>query len=127
ATYKVPEYNDWRIGMSARSAALPMGVASLRRGVFDTALREELDAFNHLVNSAAALDFGLWNLLAHGPDPADRSVANSAWRMAVTVPGWLWNTHLLFLLIYASFGLLVFAILGGAIARMAALHATRAR
>jgi hypothetical protein len=45
--------------------------------------------------------------------------------MFIFVPGWLWHAHRTFLLIYAAIALSLWALLGGAIARMAALHATR--
>ena len=47
--------------------------------------------------------------------------------MFVIAPGWLMAAHRWFLLLYASIGFLLWSLLGGAIVRMAALHAATDR
>jgi hypothetical protein len=94
------------------------------RGIFDQALRHELEAFTTLVDSAVALDFGVGDLLRGGEAQAN-SVVGALRQMFITVPGWLYHAHPWFLLFFAAGALVVWSVIGGAIARMAALEATR--
>ncbi len=56
----------------------------------------------------------------------DQTTAVAALRdLFVILPGWLWHQHRSLLIVFLCIALLLMATLGGAIARMAALHATR--
>jgi hypothetical protein len=93
-------------------------------GVFETALRYEVDAFQRLIGAATTLNLGTGEILRGLPH--DRSTVVGALRdMFVIVPGWLWHAHRWFLLVFAVIAIALWSLLGGAIARMAALQATR--
>lgn len=93
-------------------------------GVFDTALQFEVDAFERLLGGATVFNLGIGELLRG--QPHDRtSVVGALREMFWIVPGWLYSAHRGFLLIYCAVGFGLWALFGGAIARMAALHATR--
>lgn len=49
----------------------------------------------------------------------------AVWRFVVVGPLWLWSQHWLFALVYTAWFLLVWSVLGGAIARIAAVHVAR--
>jgi len=95
------------------------------QGVYLTAQYFKLDAFNRLVAAASQLNFGLGALLEPA-QPHHRTTVVGAMRdMAVTLPGWLWHYHRWFLISYGVIAWLVWALLGGVMSRMAAIHATR--
>jgi hypothetical protein len=111
-------------------------------GVFDTALRFEVNAFERLLDSAMSLHLGYGELLRSGargraatPDlltppaggapAAQPTIVGSLRDMFFVVPFWLFDAHPGFLAAYCLIGFILWTLLGGAIARMAALHATR--
>lgn len=96
------------------------------QGVFSAALRYQLESFSMLVTAATGLRFGLDGLAA-GIGPADGTVVGALYRMFVILPGWLWNAHPGFLVTYVLIGLLLWSLLGGAIARMAGVQAASER
>ncbi|HWE01458.1 MAG TPA: hypothetical protein VG326_03540 [Tepidisphaeraceae bacterium] len=66
---------------------------------------------------------------ADGPDAATRrssfGVLRSLANFAVVGPGWLLRFHFVYFILFASWFLVVWAIFGGAIARIAAVHIAR--
>jgi hypothetical protein len=98
------------------------GVVRLDR-IFDTVLAEELQAFEHMATAATELDFGIGEFFSR--PGRGGGVLGALVTMVVVVPGWLYQTHPGFLTLYLLYAFLLTAILGGAIARLAALHACR--
>ncbi len=91
-------------------------------GVFETALRAEVQAFEHLIAAATSLNFGLRELVGDGDAPSD-TVAGALRVMLFDVPHWVFDVHRGFFLGYLLYSLLLWSLLGGALARMNALHA----
>ncbi len=92
------------------------------KGVFATGLAAELDGFQRMIRAATSLNLGLTALA--GIAPMGRSSVIGAVRdMLVTIPVWLAWRHTWFLLIYGIYGLGLWALFGGALARMSALDA----
>lgn len=90
-------------------------------GLFAAALELELTAFQRMVAGAAALNFGI----AEGFDPARHdanSVVGALREMFLTIPGWLLDVHPWFSIVYGLAGLGIWALIGGAIYRLAAVH-----
>ncbi|MCC7191849.1 MAG: hypothetical protein IT444_03610 [Phycisphaeraceae bacterium] len=102
-------------------------------GIFDAALRFEVDAFERLLTAAVSLNLGYSELLQrpmlqnsnHLESHGNASVIGALKDMFITVPGWLFDVHPGFFAAFCTIGFILWTILGGAIARMAALHATR--
>lgn len=93
-------------------------------GLFAAALELELAAFQRLVAGAAALNFGI----AEGLDPSrhdPNSVVGALREMFLTIPAWLLDIHPVFAFFYGLAGLGIWALLGGAICRLAAVHLAR--
>lgn len=97
-------------------------------GVFSTAVQFKLDAFDRLVRSAAALQFGVRPLLtpentvSSTTRPND-SVLGALTSLLITLPTWAVRAHPWFTLVYGIVALGLWALLGGTIARLAALDA----
>ncbi|MCC7145883.1 MAG: hypothetical protein IT443_05510 [Phycisphaeraceae bacterium] len=108
----VEQFDQWR-----RAQAIAT------EGVFDAALRVKLDAFQRMVMATTRLDFGFSELI-EPPRQRSTTVMGSLREMAVSLPAWLMHTQPWFLLIYSAAGLAIWALLGGALCRMAALEAT---
>lgn len=103
-----------------RSAA----IENLRpRGVFETALKGELAAFERLVTSATSLNFGFDDLLDRQRHVPGDTLLGSLQEMLLKIPCWLWSLHRGHLLGYLAYALLVWSLLGGAMARMSACQA----
>lgn len=92
------------------------------QGVFAKLLEQELTAFDQLVTSAANLDFGLRALLGDRFD-AHAGVGGALATMVWHLPAWLYRSHPGFMAIYLAYAFLLTALLGGAIARIAAVEA----
>jgi len=92
-----------------------------RAGIFQTLLREELAAFDQLIRAALVPDFGFSAFLS-GEEQS--GVIGAILRMTMTIPGWLYHTHPVFLASYLLYAFLLLCLIGGAICRHAALHAT---
>jgi hypothetical protein len=111
-------------GVQTEHRAYLEDVQNLRpRGVFETALEAELSAFDQYVAAATSLRLGVGDLLA-GTRSSD-TIIGALRQMVMTIPGWLLQTHPWFSLISAIGALGAVSLLGGTVARMAALHATR--
>ena len=90
---------------AARSAYLA-GLPEFHPGIFRTFFDYEVAQANTLLMG------GAWPF-------------RSTWRFIAIGPMWLWSNHWLFALIYTAWFLLVWAVLGGAISRIAAVHVAR--
>lgn len=112
----IEDYQRW---LSVRSESTPRNT-----GVFETVLNVETRAFKHLIASATQLNFGLTGFLS-GRGFSTGGVLGALSVMVLGVPGWLYRTHPGFLALFLTFVFLLTALLGGAIARLAALQATR--
>jgi hypothetical protein len=97
-----------------------------RVGPFRAAVDAELAAFRQLLATAVTLDFGIRNFLA-GQGLNSGGVIGALGRMTITIPAWLWHIQPLFLVLYLLLGYGLTALMGGALARLAALHACRDR
>ncbi|MEO1235567.1 MAG: hypothetical protein AAFX76_02135 [Planctomycetota bacterium] len=99
--------------------------------VFGETLDRELAYFNQLVNSAVRLDFGVGALASGTPGitPGSGTINSGggligALRgMVVETPGWLWSTHPFFFVLLVGYAAALAAVIGGAIARLAATQA----
>jgi len=92
-------------------------------GVFDTVLKFEGALFNRFTEATIRFDFGVAALL-NGEIKPDSSV-DALVGMCVLVPGWLAIEHTLFFIVFVLGKLLLVALFGGAIGRLAALEACR--
>lgn len=119
-----PESFRWRMEELAREEQSRIeAVRRLEpRGVFETTLDNQLACFEQIVTSSSALNFGFREAL--NPVPGSVSVVAALRGMLMTIPSWLWSTHTTFTVLYALGLLAVWSLLGGAVARSAALGAT---
>ena len=92
------------------------------RGIFDSALHFSTDSFERLMSGAISLNLGLTDTLRGLPHDSG-SVAGALDDMLVVLPGWMYQTHRGFLVVYCLIAGVLLAVFGGAISRMAALHA----
>lgn len=92
------------------------------QGIFETTKNLEIRAFNQLISSAVAFHFGVGDFLT-GQKPVDTGVVGALQVMVVVVPGWLYSAHPSFLAVYLLLAFLLLALIGGAIARLSAVHA----
>jgi len=97
------------------------GEATERAGIFETLMREQIAAFDQLIRSALTPDFGFAAFLS---GEQQTGVIGAILRMTMTIPGWLYHTHPGFLATYLLYTFLLLCLIGGAICRHAALHAT---
>lgn len=102
------------------------------RGIFVAAMEHKLAGLNQLVQAAVNLDFGVGELLpgtlgytVAGGETGRTSVVGALKQLIIVLPGWLYAHYFGFLLIYGIGAFLLWALFGGAIARLAAVHATR--
>lgn len=95
-----------------------------RSGIFQTALTYKVRALQRLVIAVSEMDLGLGQLVEqnrHDPN----TVVGALEDLVVVLPGWLLRAHPWFTLVYALWAAPLCAVFCGAVARMAALHATR--
>lgn len=122
-TLSAERYERWVEQMDAYAQrAADRGDDVARSGVFATAVEAEIAAFRRAVGSALSLDFGIRNFLA-GQGLQSGGVIGAAGQMFVGIPRWLWDTRPVFFGLYAALAYALTALFGGAIARLAALHA----
>lgn len=100
------------------------GATIERAPIFQTLLGEELEAFQSLMESAISLKFGFYDILVGGAEQRSGALGSLA-VMLVDIPGWLFTAHRGFLIVFMAYGFLLTALLGGAIARIAAAEACR--
>lgn len=141
---------DWDSELKAIRQARTQTLAKLQAlrptGAFDAALKQTLESSDRLMRAIVTFNFGFSQATAAGPlmeagegggetTPLaanvsmhyhDQTTALSALRdLLIILPCWLWHHHTALLLAFLFIALIFTAILGGAVARMAALHATR--
>ncbi len=85
-------------------------------GVFETVLRIKINAFGQIMR--AAVTPGTW---INEPSQLYQPVL----RLTVDLPCWLWRAHRTFLIVWGLITLAIWALLGGAISRMAMMQAAR--
>ncbi len=98
-------------------------------GVFKVAFAYQLRAFERLVNAAVGLRFGFQHIIVPaGSASAQGLETNTVGRairdLVIVLPGWMYHTHRVFSIFFGIILLALFSILGGTIARLAALDAT---
>lgn len=91
--------------------------------IFDRVLSDELAAFGHLVTSAVNLNLGLGTITHRSP----QGVVGALYAMVVVIPTWLWKTHPWFFVVMVLDAAIIKLVLGGAIARLAAVQACLGR
>lgn len=124
-TASQPDGGDLIERLSAERRAHLEAVRAIRpRGIFGSALRYEVDCFERLIGGTLSLNLGFSDALRGQPHDA-ASVAGALRDMFIVLPSWLLQTHRTFLGVYCLLGLALIALLGGALTRMAAMHATR--
>lgn len=94
---------------------------AVRQPIFQTLVGYELAHFNAMVDDAVSLNFGLTGLL----DGRRDGVIAEIRMMVVTLPGWLIRTHPGFTAVFGLYAFVLTMLLGGAIARLAAMDACR--
>ena len=94
------------------------------QGIFSTTLQEQLLAFRQLLVSALSFDLGLRGFLS-AESSGSGGVRGALAKMVIGIPGWLYQTHPGFLAVFLFYLFVLTVIFGGAICRLAALHATR--
>lgn len=111
------DYAGWTAWME--NSELPVEMT----GVFETMLHYELLAFRDLMVSAVSLDFGFDGILL--PRQESGGVMGALGAMVIDIPAWMYTTHTWFLAAWLLYLFLLTVIFGGAIARLAAVEATR--
>jgi len=106
-----------------------------RIGVFDTILNVEQQALSLVIAAALDLSIGFGNLTGDFTAPAGGAapagppnrpgVIGGLRIMLLDVPLWLWHAHPWYLVVYGLIAVLLWALFGGAIARIAAVQAAR--
>ncbi len=115
ARYNTQEYADW---------LEHTGSTGQTDYIFSTLVDQQVGAFERLVVSATALDFGLADL-ASGKGADSGGVIGALASMVIRVPGWLYATHPGFLAIYLLYAFALTSLIGAALCRVAALDACR--
>lgn len=118
------EYAQWRDGMAEQRDGAEAVADDPRIGVFRALLEAQGRAFEQLIHSATRLNFGLTGFLA-GEGFRAGGVLGALSIMILGVPGWLLTTYPGFLAVFLLFAFLLTALLGGAIARLAAVQVSR--
>ncbi|HCD31370.1 MAG TPA: hypothetical protein DER01_03120 [Phycisphaerales bacterium] len=111
-----------RIGKE-RIAAYDSLTAQQPIGIFRATFEYKFNAFDRLVQSAIGLRFGFGQVLA-GRATAPDTVVGSLRSMIYILPWWLYSMHPGFLALLSVCVLLILALFGGTLARLAALDAT---
>ena len=117
------QFDQW---LADQERLIEGGKALELNGIFETALRAKLDAFERLMIAATRLNFGLDQLTVRGNASLDRStVVGAVYELAVALPGWLYHAHSGFLFFYCLLCLAVWSLGGGLLARLAGLEAAK--
>jgi hypothetical protein len=115
ARYNTQEYADW---LDHTGSIGQTGY------IFETLVDQQVGAFERLVVSATALDFGVADL-ASGLGADSGGVIGALAEMVVRTPGWLYAAHPGFLVVYLLYAFVLTSLIGTAICRVAALDACR--
>ena len=103
------------------------------KGIFAEVVAFKLSCLQELVHAAANFNIGVGELL---PDPRSptqalaavtpsSTVVGTLKKLIVTLPGWMWAFHKWFLVVFGIVTFVLWSWLGGGLARLIALHATR--
>lgn len=100
------------------------------RGAFEAGADAAGEACDRLLRAAATFNVGWSDLVSGEPrdagdNPPSNTVVAALRDLVIILPAWLWDQHRTFLILFLLIALIVTSLLGGAITRMAALHATR--
>jgi hypothetical protein len=118
-------FDTWLEGMRSTDDPQETGPPRVKKGyIFNTLVEQQVGAFERLVVSATALDFGFTDL-ASGMGADSGGVIGALASMVVGIPGWLYATHPGFLLVFLLYAFALTSLVGGAICRVAALDACR--
>lgn len=118
-------FDTWLTRMRSQDGADDATRALIQKDyIFNTLVDQQVGAFERLVVSATALDFGFTDL-ASGGGADSGGVIGALASMVVRIPGWLYATHPGFLLVYLLYAFVLTSLIGGAICRVAALDACR--
>ncbi len=98
--------------------------AHIPRGVFDEFFNYEARQINGIVASVLANNWTA-GLALGGPAAPGSGVVAGIRNFFIAGPGWLARYHYVYFILYFALFLLVWAVFGGAIARIAAVHAAR--
>ncbi|MEZ6190573.1 MAG: hypothetical protein R3C45_04700 [Phycisphaerales bacterium] len=90
--------------------------------IFKTLVEQQVGAFERLVVSATALDFGLTDLLS-GKGADSGGVIGALASMVVRTPGWLYSTHPWFMVVFLLYAFALTSLIGAAVCRVAAIDA----
>jgi hypothetical protein len=91
------------------------------RGVFTSAMDFKLDALRRMALGAASLEIGFAQLI--NLQPGGQTMGGALIDVMVVMPRWMMRAHPWFWCVYMALFLLIWALMGGAIARLAALDA----
>jgi len=105
------------VAVLGRALALPWG-----EPIFTRFARAEAEAFGRLTEAALSLDFGAGALLLGEPP---RGALEALYSMVWALPMDLAGSHPVYAVLYGIATLLVTALIGGAVARLAAVQACR--
>ena len=97
------------------------GSSAVTAGVFESLLFAKIETVNQLFNATVTMNHGLMDRVQ--VDQPKVSVKTALYKLFVAIPGWMWHAHKVYFIVYGIFALFVWALFGGAISRMAALHA----
>ena len=95
-----------------------------KQKIFSTLVDEQVGAFERLVVSATALDFGIRDL-AQGRGTDSGGVIGALASMTVRTPGWLYAAHPGFMVLYLLYAFALTTLFGAAICRVAAMDACK--
>jgi len=82
-----------------------------------------VDAFERLIRATVELKHGFGQITTRQITDRD-TVVGALYDVIVILPGWLYRAHAWYLLVALAVALVLWAVFGGAICRMTALHAT---
>ncbi len=117
------EFDAWLTSMvETENAATTVFIK--KDNIFNTLLNEQVSAFERMVVSATALDFGIRDL-ASGRGADSGGVIGALATMTVRTPGWLYAAHPGFMVLYLLYAFALTSLFGAAICRVAAMDACK--
>jgi len=123
ATMETERFDNWLDRNQSQDEAIAANKSLIKKEyIFQTLVERQVGAFERLVVSATALDFGLSGL-ASGRGADSGGVIGALASMVVQTPGWLYATHPGFLVVYLMIAFALTSLMGGALCRIAALDA----
>jgi len=117
------EFDAWLTGMVDTENA-PTTVSIKKDKIFNTLVDQQVSAFERMVVSATALDFGIRDL-ASGRGADSGGVIGALATMTVRTPGWLYAAHPGFMVLYLLYAFALTSLFGAAICRVAAMDACK--